>query len=126
MTTERSVPKMAAVWAIIWGAFVANPWTCIFAKNPVIYEPMLSIVNNENLWGLSLIIWGVLSLIATYKDKKALASLFIAIPFFSLAVLYLLADPESPAWGLWGWMAVYNLTIAWDNKGWKWKGFQKG
>jgi hypothetical protein len=112
------------MYAIIWGLFVVSPFTDVFAKNPSIYRPMLTIIPYEIVWGALILVTGIVAELFTRWGQISKACFTISVVFFSFAVLYMKSDYGSPAWGLWGWLAVYNFLIAWERRG-EWKIFQK-
>lgn len=120
MTSERAAPRLGAGFAIIWGAFVAWPWSSVFQRSPAIYRPMLAVVPSEMFWGLLILAFGLLAMYLQRQGKIAAACLTVAIPFYSFAPLYLMADYGSPAGPIWGWIATYNFLVFWERRGELW------
>ncbi len=107
MTGDRiiTVPNVFSGFAIIWGAFCANPYTHLFAKNPAIYGPMQSLAG-EWFWGCVMITAGVIALALHAFGYFKGSAVLLAATFTSFSVLYGMADLSSPAWALYGFIAI--------------------
>jgi hypothetical protein len=124
MTSERAIPRMSAMFALIWGVWVLNPWGDVFSRTPSLYVPMLSLVPYEAFWGVLISVFAIAAEWFTFKGAIGIACLIIAIPFFAFATLYLMSDPGSPAFALWGWLGAYNIAIFWERRG-EWSRYRK-
>lgn len=111
MTGQKiiTVPNFSAVFAIIWGAFAANPRYDLFATNPTIFGPMSQLAP-EWLWGALYVACGCVALWLGYTGRRGYEALTLAIGFILFATLYVYADPWSPAWALYLWVVVCNLA----------------
>lgn len=120
MTGEKiiTVENMTAGFAIIWGAFVANPSNSMFARNPTLYGPMLLIVPYEAFWGLLFIVTGFVAIIFTISQRPEMAALLLSVLYIFFGGLYFVGDVASPAWALYGLIAVCNFI---HYKGIKWR-----
>lgn len=104
-----TVQNLTAGFATIWGIFVANPYSNVFDRNPVLYSPMLSIVPYKVFWGIFFICVGMLSFFLNWIKKSNISALILSIIYIFFATLYLSADFGSPAWGLYGLLSLFNL-----------------
>lgn len=107
---------MTAGFALIWGIFVANPYSNILSRNPVLYSPMLSAVPYEVFWGVLFILVGLLAFTLNYYKKTNISALLLSIVYIFFAVLYASSDPTLPAWGLYGLLSLFNfLCYKWNS-----------
>ena len=120
MTGERhtTVENLAALYAILWGFFIANPLIDSFAKNPRLYAPMLQLMPSEAAWGLIFSFSGVIALLYAYTNRRRHAAFVMGITFTAFSVLLLIGDIQSPGWVFFGLIAVFNF-IHWRYMRWK-------
>jgi hypothetical protein len=108
-----TVANLSCWLAVIWGAFVLNPYVCTFAKNPKIYAPMAEITPYESIWGAAFVALGIVGLIFSYAGKRKRTSMMMAIVFIFTAALFFLGDVESQGWGIYGAIGLFNF-IQWQ------------
>ena len=107
-----TVPNLSAAFAGIWGVFCAYPYTSVFAKTPSVFSQMAEL-GSEGFWGVVMITAAAVSAILTFKGYRQGAAVILAIAFTLFSTLYALADLESPAWALWGCIALANYAMFW-------------
>ncbi len=115
-TQIATIQNMTAGFAIIWGGFVANPYTNLFDRTPILYSPMLSLVPYEAFWGGLFILIGLSALIFNWYKQTGISALILSIIYIFFSALYALADLTSPAWALYGLLALFNfLCFKWND-----------
>lgn len=118
-----SVEMLAALYAVAWGLFIANPLIDSFPRYPNLYKPMLQIVEYESFWGAVASLTGGVAIYFIVKDKKQASAAIVGFMFLAFACLFVVGDLTSPAFILFGLIAIFNL-IHWRTL--KWKTSQSG
>lgn len=110
MTGEKltTVLNLSCLYAIVWGLFIAWPYTDTFATQPTLWAPMRQIVQSEAVWGSLFIASGIGAYLLN-KWRPWAASFLMFGQFISIAVLFFLGDFGRAGWGLIGVLAVFNF-----------------
>ena len=112
-----TIPNMSAGFAIIWGAYVAWPYTNLFNRNPVLYGPMLYLLHDEMIVGLVFLVAGLLALKLNILDSRIRASqVLVGLMFAFFSSLFFVGDPATPAGALYGLLAACNLWLAYFDR----------
>jgi hypothetical protein len=113
-----STEMLAALYATVWGLFIANPYIDSFSRNPGLYKPMLQIIPYEFVWGLIAAGAGVVAVVFILQNKMQSAAVANLIVFSAFALLFLFSDLSSPAFILFGLIAAFNF-IHWRVTKWR-------
>lgn len=115
---HTSVENLSALYAILWGIFILNPFVDTFDRNPRLYAPMLELVAFESFWGLIFGFAGFASLILIYTKLIDAAAAVNTVIFTAFAMFLFFGDYTSPGWSLFGLIAIFNF-IHWRLSKWK-------
>lgn len=113
-----TIENLAALYATAWGLFIANPMIDTFSRNPKLYAPMLQIVPFESIWGIVFAFGGGAALFLSFRNRRQQAAMVNGLIFLAFAVLFIIGDLTSPAFILFGLIALFNL-IHWRTLKWR-------
>lgn len=104
-----NVLNLSAAYAVIFGAYIAWPWTDLFTTGTSLYSPMTEIVSNEAFWGGLMMAAGLTSAIAGWLGYEwPRLVMFVTYTLFSL--LFFIGDVQRPGGALFFVMALWNLV----------------
>ena len=111
MTGERitNIRNLSAAYSLVFGAYIAQPYTDLFHTSGALYAPMTFMVDSEPFWGglmiaASLACWGL-----SYRGS-ARGSVVMAAVFCFFSVLFFIGDPERPGGALFFILAAFNAV----------------
>lgn len=121
MTGEKiiTVPNFSAGFAAIWGLCVLNPWNDVFALNPRLYGPMLSLAPAP-FWGGLFVAVGIVTWMLCYFRQRIAAAFFLFVVYGMFAGLYWLGDYRSPGGPIYAYTSIVHFIYGlWGVVQWK-------
>lgn len=115
MERIRQPEVLTGFLAIVWGLVILSPIDT-FTHFPIVYAPMRHIAP-EPLWGLFVIILGLISLTLSLQTLLARAAMLNAIVFTFLSMLHLLGDKKSVGGFIYAAVSVFNI-VCWRSRRW--------
>lgn len=112
------VETVTATLAVVWGAFIANPFISTFERQPRLFAPMMNLVGYEAFWGAIFMALGAAAFACCCRNRARYAALINAVTFIFLALLFALGDTSVPTFLVYATIGLFNF-ILWRANRWK-------
>jgi len=96
---KRELEFLPALYILVWGLWVSNPWLNTFQASPTFTE--MGHLAPEWVWGLVISAVGLFQMIIIFTKKygfRVFAALLSMFVLFAMSLLVFYSNPASTAW----------------------------